>query len=469
MSMLNSPITPDTEPGRIQRLAARGLTELRGILSGAGDNGDLRRSALIAFGVRIIAAALAYLSQIVLVRLVGGYEYGVFAYVFIWVIILSQICSLGFHHAVIRFVSEALVKKAYSELQGAVRVALTVCLVFSTVFAATGAFVLDRFWGVEASPYILPFIIAALCLPLLTLEQCVEGISRGFGWVNLALIPPYLLRPSLMLIFLVVSILSGADATAATAVKCAIGAALVSIVIQSIILFWRMRKTLPATGAHYTPGVWAAVALPMVVVDGSGLLQYHADLIVLSAYVAPDQLAIYFAAAKTISLIAIVHFAVTAVANQRFAGLAAAGDEAGMERFIRQTTHWTFWPALAAALGFVVMGKPLLWLFGEEFEAGYPIMLILACGLLIRAYVGLSEQILNMTGHHRKSAMVLIVGCGLNLVLNVALVPVLGLEGAAIATVISTFIQALFHAAFVKQATGVNPILWHPFGIRVTT
>ncbi|MEM8877138.1 MAG: polysaccharide biosynthesis C-terminal domain-containing protein, partial [Pseudomonadota bacterium] len=367
---------------------------------------------------------------------------------------------------VIRFVSESLVRGKHDELHGAVRMSLAVCLLFSATFAASGAWALDTFWGVDANPYILPFIVAALCLPLLTLEQCVEGISRGFGWVNLALIPPYLLRPSLMLLALAGMMLAGAEPTAVTAVKCAIGAAFMSILIQSMILFWRISKTVPYTGARYRPAAWTAVAIPMVIVDGSGLLQYHTDLIVLSAYVSPDQLAIYFAAAKTISLIGIVHFAVTAVANQRFAGLAAAGDSDGMGRFIRQTTNWTFWPALAAALGFVILGKPLLWLFGAEFEAGYPVMLILACGLLIRAYVGLSEQILNMTGHHRKSAIVLIVGCCMNLALNIALVPLYGLEGAAVATVLSTLMSASFHAAFVKQTTGVNPLLWHPFAMR---
>lgn len=457
----------DGSSSPLGRLARRAFAALRVTVSGAGDNGDLKRSAILAFGVRVVAAGLAYLSQIVLVRLVGGYEYGVFAYVFVWAIILSQICSLGFHHAVIRFVSESLVRGKHDELHGAVRMALAVCLMFSAAFAATGAWALDTVWGVEANPYILPFIVAALCLPLLTLEQCVEGISRGFGWVDLALIPPYLLRPSLMLLALAGTMLAGAEPTAVTAVKCAIGAAFLSLSVQAAILFWRMSRAAPSsTGTRYRPAAWTAVAIPMVIVDGSGLLQYHTDLIVLSAHVPPDQLAIYFAAAKTISLIGIVHFAVTAVANQRFAGLAAAGDSAGMRRFIRQTTNWTFWPALAAACGFVILGKPLLWLFGAEFEAGYPVMLILACGLLVRAYVGLSEQILNMTGHHRKSAIVLIVGCCVNLTLNITLVPLYGLEGAAVATVLATLMSAGFHAAFVKQATGVNPLLWHPFAMR---
>lgn len=268
-----------------------------------------------------------------------------------------------------------------------------------------------------------------------------RGISRGFGWVDLALIPPYLLRPFLMLLALAGTMLAGAEPTAVTAVKCAIGAAFLSLSVQAAILFWRMSRAIPSsTGTRYRPAAWTGVAIPMVIVDGSGLLQYHTDLIVLSAYVPPDQLAIYFAAAKTISLIGLVHFAVTAVANQRFAGL-------------------------AAACGFVILGKPLLWLFGAEFEAGYPVMLILACGLLVRAYVGLSEQILNMTGHHRKSAIVLIVGCCVSLTLNITLVPLYGLEGAAVATVLATLMSAGFHAAFVKQATGVNPLLWHPFAM----
>ena len=433
--------------------------ELRGILRGQGANGDLKRSAVLAFAVRIVAAGLAYFSQIALVRLVGAHEYGLFAYVWVWMIILSQIFTLGYGHASVRLVSENLVRKDYASVRGAMITARVVSVGGGGLFALAGFAFIWMFGEQLDNPYLLPFMIAVICLPLMTLEQVGEGIARGFGWVPLALIPPYIVRPVLLLVFLAGAVLIGFEANAMTAAACAILAAFVSSIGQQIAIELQMRKRIPMEKPKYKHLAWAGIAVPLVVVDGSGLLQYHADLIVLSNFVSPEEVAVYFAAAKTIALIALVHFAVAAVANQRFAALNAAEDREALQGFIAQTSHWTFWPAVAAALGFVIMGKPLLWLFGLEFMAGYPVMMILALGFIARAAVGQAEQILNMTGHHRKTAAVLIFGLCLNVALNLAFVPIWGLYGAASATVITTAIQCILAAYFVRKTAGVWPVV----------
>ena len=64
-----------------------------------------------------------------------------------------------------------------------------------------------------------------------------------------------------------------------------------------------------------------------------------------------------------------------------------------------------------------------------------------------------------MTGHHRKTAMVLIAGMFANIALNIALVPIWGLYGAAIATVTTTALQCAASASFVRQSAGVWPVI----------
>ena len=43
--------------------------------------------------------------------------------------------------------------------------------------------------------HFLPFVIALLCVPAFALTDWQEGAARAFGWVNLAYIPPYIVRP----------------------------------------------------------------------------------------------------------------------------------------------------------------------------------------------------------------------------------------------------------------------------------
>ena len=111
-----------------------------------------------------------------------------------------------------------------------------------------------------------------------------------------------------------------------------------------------------------------------------------------------------------------------------------------------QTTHWTFWPSLAIILVLLILGKPLLGLFGDGFADGYPLMIIFSVGLLARAAVGPSERLLSMLGLWRIAALTYLAAFAGNLALCAALIPSLGAIGADIA--LSVALVAGIHPAF---------------------
>ena len=70
---------------------------------------------------------------------------------------------------------------------------------------------------------------------------------------------------------------------------------------------------------------------------------------------------------------------------------------------------WCFLPSAAAAAVLLALGKPLLWMFGPEFTAAYPLMFILAIGLLMRAFAGPAQNLLVMAGHQDRVALILAI------------------------------------------------------------
>ena len=68
----------------------------------------------------------------------------------------------------------------------------------------------------------------------------------------------------------------------------------------------------------------------------------------------------------------------SAAVAHRFAAHHVAGDREALAEFAASTVRWTFWPSLAAMALILALGKPILWLFGPDFAAGYPLMFILA-------------------------------------------------------------------------------------------
>src|SRR5438552_2168218 len=115
-------------------------------------------------------------------------------------------------------------------------------------------------------------------------------------------------------------------------------------------------------------------------VEGFYLLLAYTDILVLKQFRPPDEVAVYYAAAKTLALVSFIYFSVAAATAHRFSAYHVAGDRAGLSRFLTQTIRWTFWPSLAATALLLVFGQPILSLFGPQFTDGYPLMVILAVG-----------------------------------------------------------------------------------------
>jgi O-antigen/teichoic acid export membrane protein len=201
-------------------------------------------------------------------------------------------------------------------------------------------------------------------------------------------------------------------------------------------------------------------SLPLLLFSSFVLLLQNTDILVLSRYMDPSQVAVYFAALKTISLVAFVHFAVGAAAANRFSALNALGKRGELQISVRDAVKWTFWPSLAGTIILLILGKPLLWLFGAEFTSGYPVMFVLAAGLMIRAATGPVELILNMLGQQKICALALFGSVALNLALNFALIPTHGLMGAASATAISMSVAAIFMGMAVRKKLGLNCFVW---------
>src|SRR3954463_6751130 len=81
----------DSPAGPIARL--RSL--LRSMLGGSSEASLTRRLAGTIFIIRVVSAALAYFSQILLARWMGGTDYGVYVYVWTWVLLLGSMMDFG--------------------------------------------------------------------------------------------------------------------------------------------------------------------------------------------------------------------------------------------------------------------------------------------------------------------------------------------------------------------------------------
>jgi len=440
-----------------QRLALRAkplLDRLDALLFTADERGEASRISVIAFSIRVISAVIAFVSQVLLARWMGSFEYGIFVLVWTTMFIVGNLACLGFHTSVIRFIPEYREKGMFDELRGILLTSRLFVLVASTVIAGLGAAGIWYFSGAFESYYVVPFILGVICLPMIALSDVLQGISRANAWALSALSPTYIIRPVLILVFMASALVAGYEASAQTAVFAAIGATYATTLWQLVSVTARIDAKMPAGRRRILFGEWFAVSLPIFLVESFFFLLTNADVLMVGAYMQPTDVAVYFATVKTLALVHFVYFAVKAGVAQRYAAF-THGDPGRLAAFARETVSWTFWPSLLMAFIVLALGKPMLMLFGPEFDQGFPLLFLLVVGVVARAAVGPCESLLTMSGNQNICAAVYALTLAINVTLSMVLIPALGLWGAAIATAV----------AMVFEAAALSFTVWRKLGI----
>jgi O-antigen/teichoic acid export membrane protein len=108
-------------------------------------------------------------------------------------------------------------------------------------------------------------------------------------------------------------------------------------------------------------------------------------------------------------------------------------------------------------LALAIFAEPILTWFGKDFAEGVPALRILLAGQVIAASYGSQLPVMTMTAHERGAAVLVILSALVNIVVGVALIAMLGLAGAAIATTIALAVWNVAMACFISRHLRLTP------------
>jgi O-antigen/teichoic acid export membrane protein len=444
----------DAQPATV---SPGGLTgRLRILLGGSSEASVTRRLAGTVFIIRVISAALAYLSQVLLARWMGGPDYGTYVYVWTWVLLLGSMMDFGLSASAQKIIPEYRTRGEHALLRGFLFGSRWMSLVVATVVSLllAGLVTLQSPW-MDADA-VVPLYIGCVTLPAFVVANTQDGIARSHDWMRLAIMPQFIVRQSLIIGLTAGAFALGLRLGATAAMLASAAAVWIAMIGQMMVLNRRLHGHVEAGAKTYDFRGWFAISLPILLVEGFYLLLSYTDVLVLQQFRSSEEVGIYFAVVKTLALVSFIHYAMAATTAHRFAEYHALGDKARLSAYVTHAINWTFWPSLAATALLLALGKPLLWLFGPQFVAGYDIMFIAAIGLLVRSAIGPVERLLNMLGHQHICALAYALAFVMNVALCVALVPRFGGHGAAAATSISLTFETLLLFWIVRQRLGLH-------------
>src|SRR6202163_1452191 len=177
------------------------IARLRSMLAGSSEASVTKRLAGTIFIIRVVSAALAYLSQILLARWMGGSDYGVYVYVWTWVLLLGSMMDFGISASAQKIIPEYRACGEHELLRGFLSGSRWMSFVVSALVSVLLVVVVD-----ELSPWInasaiAPLLIGCLTLPAFVVANTQDGIARSHDWMRLGLMPQFVIRQSLIIGF----------------------------------------------------------------------------------------------------------------------------------------------------------------------------------------------------------------------------------------------------------------------------
>ncbi|MBV7269162.1 flippase [Winogradskyella luteola] len=193
------------------------------------------------------------------------------------------------------------------------------------------------------------------------------------------------------------------------------------------------------------------LSTPMMISSSFLLISSWTDVLMLGAMVSESDVGVYNAAFKLGSLVLIVVAAVNTVLSPKISKLFEGKNIEGIKKEVQKATKLISFLSLPIVVFMIIFRKPILGLFGEEFISGQLVLVIVSLGMLFNAMSGSVGQILNMTIYQKQFRNFTFICAFTNIILNYFLILKYGIEGAALASLISNLIINIMCLVLVKQ------------------
>lgn len=439
------------------------MSEIRSIKQRIKDRLSQNESLLLrgsagSFIVHSIGALFALILQVTLARVLGVDSYGNYTYVWSWVNVVVMLGTFGFQTASVKYVSKYAVLKQWTRFKAYLsfsrRVVFSVSCALSLVFALAAYFFVS-----DDSELLYTFICGAVAVPVLTRLRVGSAELKGLKKVIRAMVPEKNVVPiGFTLALFGLSVLDY-DVTSVTAMGLNIAVSVLSLGIVTGLLAKEMPASLnpisKPTVLQARRRKWFVAARDMLLIGGFHLILFRADVIMVGAIISPTESGLYNVASRIAGVLSFTLFAVNTILSPMTSELHSSQKREELQHVVRIGAKATFYTSALMMVAIFVFRFDLLQIFGEEFVASEIAFLPLLIGQLANAFAGPSIMILNMTDQESTSAWILGIGALLNVVLNFFLIHWIGLQGAAIATMITMVSWNTASVYYVQKKVGV--------------
>lgn len=424
---------------------------------------DVFRGSLITFIGRIINAGCQYGLILVMGRCLGAAGVGLFFLGKAIMMFSNALSSIGLNASLPKFIPEYIVKDEYGKVLECIKFSFLIVLIFSVaisvgLFKSADYLALNVFNDVHLAGVIRLFCIV---LPIYALLRMLLSSIRSFrDMVGLTIVESIILPLGTIifgLFFLAYR----------SSVFSIVWAFLVSVVlgiaVSAYLLFKKFEnKKNRLTKRHISYGYILKYSFPLM---GTGIIGFAlswVDTFMIGLFRNSGEIGIYNGASRIALFSNIILASVNTIFGPTISTLYSKGLMKDLELSYKATVRWIIYISIPVYLMIFLFPQGIMSFYGTEFIAGSTALVILAIGQLVNISVGSAGYLLTMTGRPTVEFINTIASLLIDILLNFYLIPLYGINGAAIATAVS-----LSAINILRVLENYHFLNIHPFSLKI--
>lgn len=422
---------------------ARGKLSLAG--KGRVQLGNLiRHVSNYSLGSLVVTLA-GLISFPILTRVLGVDDYGNMSLVAVTLTFLVAAGKLGLQHSAIMFYSDTRAgRNAWNVDQYYSSLLCGMCLSGAVVSLSWLMLTLTAgklFWD---APGIIDILILVSPLVLLrVIQSALNGILRAQEKSAQVSLFSVLWRYGNLV--LVISGLLLVDAS----LKVFFIATIISEALVLALMAYKVLGHVNVSRAHFSPALYRSMVwfgLPMLGYEMAGIFANVGDRYVIKLLLGAEELGKYAAAynlSEYVSSVIVVSLA-TAILPMYMRIWADKGREE-TEQFVSKSLQLYVFAALPVGFGFSAVATDFISIMASPvFREGAVTIPYIIAGMIVEGAVVMLAAGLYVKKESRKLMVALATASLMNLLMNLALVPAMGIRGAAVATLLTYILFAVF-------------------------
>lgn len=390
------------------------------------------RASLLAQAVRIVANGLVI---VLLARFfLSPTDYGL---LFLAIAIFGSTLFLsraGIPKSAARYVTEYR-ETDPGQVRNIVRTSMTAVLVLAVTVGVALVLLRDVVAVIFAEPALVPLLIGGffyICFR--SMNSYLYTLFQGFNYITKASVISICSYTGILIGVVTLSMFGFGAMGALTGYVFGYGLG----TVVGLLLLYQVLRTYERSPIE--PGLRRRIleySVPLTATNGASVLYKRVDTMLVGLFIGPIAVGYYVLAKQVSDFVIAPASSLGFTISPSYAEYKAANDDSGAARIYEMAFEHTMLFYVPAAAGLALVAEPMIeYIFGADYAGAVPVIQVLAIYIILDAIDNITNDGLDFLGRARHRAIVKMSTGGLNVLLNVLLIPTIGVVGAAVSTVI---------------------------------